>query len=121
MTKGSKRTETVFLRPELNDTAKRYITDYLNSEPRDDGKVLMALKKLQHFADRVAINDYAGQVQVSAFFNSEDTGKVFAVGGLGVALDLAILSCFAKCEFVYDWQFVDVDATGNVSDKPQFS
>jgi len=116
-TKGN----VIFLRPNYNVAARHHIEEYLNADSPDFGKVVNDLRKLYAYSDRIVMQEYSEQCQISAFFTDEETGKQYCVSGLGTTFDLAVLSCFAKCEFVYDWQFVDISENGEVSDKPHFS
>jgi len=118
---SKKKLENVFLNPDYTDAGRHFIMEYLNGDKPDLQKVVDSLKKLYAFSDKVIFSEYDEQVQVSAFFEDEAVGTCHVVSGKGKELDLAILSCFSKCEYTLDWTFGISDTTKSTVSKPLFS
>lgn len=122
MVKGKpQKRPTVWLRALLGDESKRYLYSYLNSEFPDTGRVVGALVTLGERSERMYIGTYEGQYQVSAVFAPDDGNSEYGVSGLGDTVDLAVLTCYAKCEFEHKWNFVQTVTEPDPHDKPRFA
>lgn len=121
MAKNKGGREVVWLRFDLHDASKAYINSYLAAAYPEHDKVLAALGALIDRSEKVLINEYNGQKQVTVYIAAIEGTQQYAVSGLGKTVDLAILSCYAKCAFEAGWHFHSDAERDFPSDRPDFS
>lgn len=115
------KNKVTFLRPELADEGRAYINRFLGETYKPFDQVYLCLCALREHGGRVVVDTYNGQAQVTAFFEDEKGSYNVAVGGLGKELDLAILSCYAKCALVLQWNFAPENEANSPAGFPDFS